>query len=118
MGPVCEAANRHLLQKFAAEFKRENLHYGEKTAMYATCASRLSTKRGLNTKIHLAVDAHGMPVRFFVIDATVANCSVAESLIAKFQAEYLLADRGYDTGAIIQNALQAGMTPVIPPKKN
>ena len=36
----------------------------------------------------------------------------------QFQAEYLLADRGYDTGAIIQHVLQAGMTPVIPLKKN
>ena len=33
--------------------------------------------RGLNTKIHLAVDAHGMPVRFFITDATVADCLVA-----------------------------------------
>ena len=59
-----------------------------------------------------------MPVRFFVTDATVADCSVAETLIANFQAEYLLADRAYDTDAIIERALQVGMTPVIPPKKN
>lgn len=76
------------------------------------------SKGGLNTKIHLAVDTHGMPVRFFVTDATVADCSIAESLISDFRAEYLLADRGYGTDAIIQNALQAGITPVIPPKKN
>ncbi len=63
----------------------------KKIAMYATCVSRLSTKMGLNTKIHIAVDSHAMPVRFFVTDATVADCSVAEALIAKFQAEYLLA---------------------------
>ena len=91
---------------------------GFRIAVYATCVSRLSTQRGLNTKIHLAVDAQGMPVRFFVTDATVADCSVAEKLIANFQAEYLLADRGYDTDAIIERALLAGMTPVIPPKKN
>ena len=59
-----------------------------------------------------------MPVRFFVTDATIADCSIAESLIADFYSEYLLADRGYDTDAIIRYALQAGMTPVIPPKKN
>ena len=59
-----------------------------------------------------------MPVRFFVTDATVADCSVAETLIADFDAEYLLADRGYDTDAIIEYALKTGMTPVIPPKKN
>ena len=59
-----------------------------------------------------------MPVRFFVTDATIVDCSVAKALIAKFKAEYLLADRGYDTDAIIRCALQAVMTPVIHPKKN
>ena len=84
------------------------------------CATscRARSLAGLNTKIHLAVDAHGMPVRFFITDATVAGCSIAEALITKFQAEYLLADRGYDADAIIRCALQSGMTPVIPPKKN
>ena len=73
---------------------------------------------GLNTKIHLAVDAHGMPSRFFVTSAIVADCSVAAELISNFSAEPLLADRGYDTDDVIQNALQAEMTPVISPKKN
>ena len=59
-----------------------------------------------------------MTSRFFVTDATVADCSVAEGLISNFSAEYLLADRGYDTDAIVQKALQAEMAPVIPPKKN
>ena len=59
-----------------------------------------------------------MPVRFFVTDATVADCSVAEALISNFSAEYLLADRGYDTDAIISCAPEAGMAPVISPKKN
>jgi len=37
-------------------------------------------------------------------------------LIEGFQAEYLLADRGYDTDAIILKAVDEGMTPVIPPR--
>lgn len=60
---------------------------------------------GLNTKIHLAVDTHGMPVRFFVTNATVADCTVAEKLITSFQAKYLPADRGYDTDAIVSSPL-------------
>ena len=39
-------------------------------------------------------------------------------MIEGFQAEYLLADRGYDTDAIILKAADKGMTPVIPPRKN
>ena len=33
-------------------------------------------------------------------------------------AEYLLADRGYDSDAIIEQAKKQGMEPVIPPRKN
>ena len=33
-------------------------------------------------------------------------------------AEHLLADRGYDTDAILQQAAKQGIKPVIPPKKN
>ena len=73
---------------------------------------------GLNTKTHLALDAHGMPSRFLSRTLTVTDFSVAEALIAIFKVDYLLADRGYDTDAVIPNALQAEITPVIPPKKN
>ena len=66
----------------------------------------------------MAVDSHGMPVRFLVTDATVADCTVAEKLIYNFPAQYLLADRAYDTDEIVEKAIKSGMIPVIPPKKN
>ena len=59
-----------------------------------------------------------MPVRFFITSGTTADCTVAAQLIEGFQAEYLLADRGYDTDAIILKAVNEGMIPVIPPRKN
>jgi transposase len=39
-------------------------------------------------------------------------------LIEGITAEHLLADRGYDTNAIVEQAKIQGMKPVIPPKKN
>ena len=39
-------------------------------------------------------------------------------LIEGFDADYLLADRGYDTDRVIEQAIIAGMETVIPPKKN
>jgi transposase len=33
-------------------------------------------------------------------------------------AQHLLADRGYDTNAILEQATQQGMKPVIPPRKH
>ena len=75
-------------------------------------------QKGLNTKIHLAVDAHGMPVRIIVTEGTRADCKEAIHLIKGIDAEALLADRGYDTDEIISYALDVGMEPVIPPKRN
>ena len=59
-----------------------------------------------------------MPVRFFITSDTTADCTVAAQLIEGFQAEYLLADRGYDTDAVVEAAIQRGMKVVIPPKKS
>ena len=39
-------------------------------------------------------------------------------LIEGISAEHLLADRGYDTNAILEQAAKQGMTPVIPPRKH
>ena len=39
-------------------------------------------------------------------------------MIDGYEAEHLLADRGYDTDAIVEQAMQQGMAAVIPPKKN
>ncbi len=75
-------------------------------------------KRGLNTKIHLAVDAFGLPVRVLVTQGTDADCTHAGRLIEGLSAAYLLADKGYDTDAILAQAAAQGMVAVIPPKKN
>ena len=39
-------------------------------------------------------------------------------MIEGISAEYLLADRGYDSNEIIEKALAAGMQVVIPPRKS
>ena len=75
-------------------------------------------QKGRGSKVHLTVDANGMPVRFFVTAGTTVDCAVAAKLIENFDAEYLLADCGYDTDAIVDAAEDTGMIVVIPPKKN
>ncbi len=49
---------------------------------------------------------------------TTADCTQASRLIEGFDADYLLADRGYDSNAIIEQARKQGMEAVIPSKKN
>ena len=68
--------------------------------------------------MHLAVDARGLPVRALVTSGTTADCTQAVALIDGFAAEYLLADKGYDSNAVIAEAVRAGIKVVIPPKKN
>ena len=46
------------------------------------------------------------------------DCSLALPLIEGIEAECLLADKAYDTNAIIATARASGMNPVIPPKSN
>ncbi|WP_460036244.1 IS5 family transposase, partial [Methylothermus subterraneus] len=76
-------------------------------------------KRGLNTKIPLAVDAHGMPLRRVIpAGTTTADCTQAATLIEGIDAKYLLADKGYDRDALIAQAKEHGMEPVIPSRRN
>ncbi|MGC4095653.1 MAG: IS5 family transposase [Nitrospira sp.] len=76
------------------------------------------TKGGGNTKIHLAVDAHGMPVGVLITAGPVADCTQAKRLIQDFVANTLIADKGYDTDAIVEEAKSRDMEVVIPPKSN
>ena len=76
------------------------------------------TKGGLNTKIHLAVDAHGLPVRIALTKGTTADCTQAIDLIEGLSADAFMADRAYDTNTILEWLKKRGIEAVIPPKKN
>jgi transposase len=58
-----------------------------------------------------------MPLRALITQGTTADCTQAIALIDGFTAENLLADKGYDTDAILVQAKSRGMLPVIPPKR-
>ena len=59
-----------------------------------------------------------MPVRVLITAGTVADCTQADKLIEGIQAEHLLADKGYDSDAIVAQAAKQGMKAQIPPRKN
>ncbi|MDH5642236.1 MAG: IS5 family transposase, partial [Nitrospira sp.] len=64
------------------------------------------------------VDAHGLPLRVVITQGTAADCTQAGCLIAGITAEHLIADKGYDSDAIVEQATSRGMHVVIPPRKN
>ena len=47
-----------------------------------------------------------------------ADCTQAVQLIQGIDADYLLADKAYDTDAILEACAQQGAQAVIPPKRN
>ena len=59
-----------------------------------------------------------MPVRLVLTEGTSADSTQAQPLIADLEAQYLLADKGHDTNAIVAGAMAQGMEPVIPPRRH
>jgi transposase len=59
-----------------------------------------------------------MPVRVLVTDGAAADCAKAGELIEGIEAEALIADKGYDSDAIVGMAESAGMQAVIPPRRH
>jgi len=53
-----------------------------------------------------------------VTDGACADCTQAGALIEGIDAEHLLADKGYDSDAIVEQAQRQGMQAQIPPRKN
>jgi transposase len=72
----------------------------------------------LTTKIHLLCNQLGQPLDFLVTAAQTADCTQAIPLLGEYKAEAVLADKGYDTDAIVQHIERSGAEPVIPPKAN
>ncbi len=51
-----------------------------------------------------------MPVRVLITSGTTADCSQAEALIEGIiDTAHLLADRGYDSNAVVEQAEKQGM---------
>ena len=64
------------------------------------------------------MDEVGYPVRVIITAGTVNDCTKADELTANIKHDILIADRGYDTNAIVESALQNDVIVVVPPKKN
>lgn len=76
------------------------------------------SRGGFSTKIHIAVDALGNPLRFILTAGQSHDSPQAKSLIEGYAAQVLLADKGYDDAKLIEAAEAKGMQAVIPPRAN
>jgi transposase len=74
------------------------------------------SRGGLSTKIHLAVDSHGRPVRFLLTGGQRNDITQAPALLAGYTPKYVLADKGYDSQALVDLIERNGSVAVIPPR--
>lgn len=74
---------------------------------------------GNSTKIHMASDAFGLPLDFILTGGEVHECKVAMPFIESLPAaDYVVADKGYDSEEIRMAIQQQKAIPVIPRKSN
>lgn len=77
------------------------------------------SRGGPTTKIHVAADAHGNPIDFEITGGEVHDVTAAPQLIKKVKgAQALIADKGYDSDPLREQARTEAMTPVIPRRSN
>ena len=72
----------------------------------------------MTTKVHALCDALGNPIRVILTPGNIADCTQAELLLQGIAAQNVLADKGYDTDAIVDLMQKSGAGAVIPPKAN
>ena len=74
---------------------------------------------GNTTKIHLAVDSYGLPIDFILTGGQVHDSKATSEFIAQLpNADYTIADKGYDKEELREQIKQKGSIPVIPRKSN
>lgn len=76
------------------------------------------SRGGFSTKIHLAVDALGNPLRFILTGGERHESPQASALIEGYSMRVLIADKGYDAVDFIKALIAAGVEAVIPPRVN
>ena len=74
------------------------------------------SRGGFSTKIHIAVDALGNPLRFILTGGERHDCTQATALLVGFDADYVIADKGYDTNDLREQITAHDAEAVIPPR--
>ncbi|TCP09373.1 IS4 family transposase [Crenobacter luteus] len=71
----------------------------------------------MSTKIHLAADERGRPLRLLLTAGQVNDVTQAPALLHGFRPRWVLADKGYDSRALVAAIESLGAQAVIPPRR-
>ena len=72
----------------------------------------------MTSKIHIAVDGLGNPVRFILTAGQVHDSTQAKPLVQGLPGDYLIADKAYDSDDFRSALADQGMRAVIPPNRS
>ena len=76
------------------------------------------SRDGLTTKLHLAVDDAGRPLRLHATEGQVSEISCAHELVEHLRTGAVIADKGYDSNVFVKNICATRAKAVIPPRSN
>jgi transposase len=76
------------------------------------------SRGGFSTKLHVVVNGLGMPVEFKLTPGQAADITEAESLLAGYDFDVAMGDKGYDSKKLVDYIESRGAEAVIPPRSN
>jgi len=76
------------------------------------------SRGGISSKIHCVVDGLGNPVDFILTGGEVHDSICADTLLTDKNADFVIADKAYDSDRILAKIAGMGAIAVIPPKSN
>ncbi|MDG3005878.1 IS5 family transposase [Paludisphaera mucosa] len=75
------------------------------------------SRGGFGTKVHMSCDGLGHPVELLLTGAQESDIAQAEALLADHRPEEVIADRGYDKKALVEEIESCGARAVIPTQR-
>lgn len=76
------------------------------------------SRGGFSSKIHVTVDALGLPIRFILTGGQAHDAPIATQLLETFDFDAVLADGAYDSDAIVQYIRDHNAEAIIPARSN
>jgi transposase len=76
------------------------------------------SRGGFSTKIHVAVNGEGQPVKLHLTEGERHDVTCAEILLEDLEAKNVIADKGYDSDPLRKRIRSGGAKPVIPSRAN
>ena len=118
-----------ILQEFSKSYDGESIMIDATVIRAHPCAAGYEkgqhgrealgrSKGGFTTKIHAVVDALGLALRFTLTPGQRHDITQASKLLEGFENANIIADKGYDSNALIEQIKEQNCTPVIPSRRN